>query len=116
MPLDIAQPLRHKTRPHVVDIKAQLARCQPLAFCLFRRQPLVRLIGDLCRCGAGHHADAIVIGHDHIAGLHQRAAADDGDIDRAQGLLHRALRRDGRGPDAKAHRPQIPRVAHMRRQ
>ena len=26
MPSDIAQPLRQKTRPHVVDIKAQLAR------------------------------------------------------------------------------------------
>lgn len=70
-----------------------------------------RLLGDLGRVALRHRHDAVVIGHDDVAGIDVDAGADHGDIDRAERRLHRALGRDRARPHRKVHLVQCPDVA-----
>ena len=47
---------------------------------------------NLGRRLARHDHHAVHIGHDHVAGIHERAGADHRDVDRPGRRLHRALR------------------------
>ena len=52
---------------------------------------------------ARHADDAVVVGHDHVARVHQRARADHRDVDRAERRLDRPLRAHRAAPDREAH-------------
>ena len=60
---------------------------------------------------ARHDADAVVVGHDHVARVDRRSGADDRHVDRAERLLDRALREHRLRPDREAHRRQVRHVA-----
>ena len=45
-------------------------------------------------CSRAHDADAVVVGDDRVAGIHERAGADDRHVHAAERLLDRALRGD----------------------
>ena len=60
---------------------------------------------------ARHDDDAVVVGHDHVARVHQRAGADHGDVDRAERGLDGALGADGPAPHGKSHLGQRLHVA-----
>ena len=64
------------------------------------------------RLARGTTHDAVVVGDDHVAGLIDRAGADDRHVHRAEGLLDRALRGDRPRPDREAHLGQVAHVAH----
>ena len=57
---------------------------------------------------------AVVVGDDRVARIDQRARADDGNVDRAERRLHRALGADALAPDREAHLGQRLHVAHAR--
>src|SRR5690606_10621019 len=63
---------------------------------------------------AAHDDDAVVIGHDHVAGLHALAGTDDRNIDRAERLLDGPLRGDRLRPDRELHLLEIAHIPHAR--
>ena len=64
--------------------------------------------------GPRHADDAVVVGHDHVARVHQRAGTDDGDVHRTDRRLDRALAADRLAPDREVHFLQSFHVAHTR--
>src|SRR5690606_30061193 len=91
---DILQALLSQPFAQLVNVEPALAGSKTLA--------LLFLVGDAC-LGLGspglgllarNNADAVVIGHDHIAGTDVGAGADDGHVDRAKCLLDGPLRED----------------------
>ena len=60
---------------------------------------------------AGHHDHAVVVGHDDVARVDERAGHDDRHVDRAGGGLHRSLRGDRARPHREVHRGQLRDVA-----
>ena len=71
-----------------------------------------RGVGGLLRPGGRHDNDPVVVGHDRVARIHQRARADDRNVDRAKRRLDRALGAHAFAPDRKAHLGQRLHVAH----
>ena len=61
---------------------------------------------------ARHHDDAVVVGHDDVARVDERAGADHRDVHRAQRRLDRALGVDRAGEHREGHRGEVLHVAH----
>ena len=85
---------------------ASFARFWP-SFAFARRCSLER---PACQRGR-HDDDAVVVGHDDIARIHQRPCAYDRNVHRAERRFHRALRGDRLAP----HRETSSRSARARR-
>ena len=78
----------------------------PASFC--SRSAALRAVSGAV---AGHDDHAVVVGHDDVARVDERAGHDDRHVDRAGRRLHRALRRDRARPDREVHRGQLRDVA-----
>ena len=60
---------------------------------------------------AGHADHRVVVGDDDVTGVHRDGAEGDGQVDRAGGGLHGALRGDRGGPRREAHLVQVGDIA-----
>src|SRR5215831_15169840 len=98
--------------PETVVIQAQLARAQLFARFLFLGDASLAGLSRLGGGRAGNHHHTILIGDDHVAGIHRRARADDGHVHPAWSVLHSSLCVNRLGPDGKIHGGQLGYVAH----
>src|SRR3984957_11887586 len=110
--VDIFEPRLFERLAHLVHVEAQHAGGE--------LQALVALVGFARRSGLGrlsrpfgrHDDHSVIVGDDRIARIDRSAGADDRNIDRAQGRLHRSLGADALAPYRKAHLGQSLHVAH----
>src|SRR5437762_2926769 len=110
--LFVDKPLQPKAFAHGVDVQAELAGSIETTFVFLGRLPLSR--GSRNRFGVcpWYHANAVVIGDDHVAGADADAGADDGHLAIAKRFLHRSLGEDSLRPNRKLHCSQSTHVAH----
>src|SRR5512138_377980 len=111
-PLLVLQAFGRELLAHTVNIEAELARFEARAHGGFFLLARLALLHDVSGALARDDAHAVIVRDDHIARADERASADDGYVDAAQGLLHGALRADGARPHGELHRGQVAHVAH----
>src|SRR5690606_1152517 len=97
-PVDVAKSLRREWLAHTIDVETQFAGCKSSAFIGFARLARPGLLQYPHSRGPRNDDDAIVVGDDQIARVHDRPAADDRDVDIRQRFLDRSLRADRFGP------------------
>src|SRR5580704_3157499 len=113
--LGVADPLDLlELGPQVVHVHAERAVGELLAVLVLLGDPGGGGGDGLAHVQARHDAHAVVVGDDRVTWPDELAADGDGDVDRAGGLLDRALRRDVGGPGREVHLPQLLGVAQPR--
>src|SRR5690606_523108 len=110
--LDPLQPHVAERLPEAVHVEAELAGGEALALIFLLSLARLGLFEHLGGIGAPDHADAVVVGYDHIARLDIGAGTDHGHVDAAQAGLDRALREHALRPHREVHFVQVAHVAH----
>src|SRR5215469_1595843 len=99
-------------RAETVIIQAQLARAQLFARFLFLGDASLAGLSGLSGGRPWNHHHSILIGDDHVAGVHRRARADNRNVHPARSVLHGSLRVNRLRPNREIHRGQFRNVAH----
>ena len=106
--VDVLQAGRLQRLAHLVHVEAQHAGRELGALLAFVGLARLGRIGHLLRYRGGNDDHAVVVGHDHVARVDQRAGADHRDVDRAERRLDRALGADRAAPHRELHRRSGP--------
>src|SRR5260370_36977052 len=95
-----------------VHIESQFAGFQPGSGALFAGSALAAEAGHFGGGFARHHAHAVLICHDNVAGADEGAGTDHFHVDASRGGLDGALSRDGFRPNREVHGGEFGGVAH----
>ena len=93
------RPADAKLFAHAIDVEPQFALSEPLAHRTFLGKARIALLGDRFGVDARHEYNAVVVGHDDVAGVHADAGDDNRHIDRAERRLDGALCAHAATPD-----------------
>src|ERR1700722_17873384 len=109
--VDIFEPRLFERLAHLVHVETEHAGGELQALVALVGLARFRRLGGPSRPFGRHDHHPVIVGDDRIAGVHRGARADDGNVDRAQRRLDRALGADAFAPDRKAHLGQRLHVA-----
>jgi hypothetical protein len=90
-----------------VDVEAEFARAEALARLVFFVVALCGERDDLRGFSSRDDDHAIGVGDDDVAGMNDRAGADDRNVHRSGSGFYCPLRGNGSGPDRKFHRSEL---------
>jgi hypothetical protein len=101
--IDITKPRLLQRRTHFIEVQSEYTGRQFLPFRVFICLPLLSRSKGICYVGGGDDYDAVIVGHNNVAGANRHSGANDRDINAAERRFYRTLCRYGPRPNRKTN-------------
>ena len=75
--IDITKPRLLQRRTHFIEVQSEYTGRQFLPFRVFICLPLLSRSKGICYVGGGDDYDAVIIGHNNVAGANRHSGAND---------------------------------------